>query len=453
MNSRFLNFARKLFYKSTKFITNQNRKLNLFNIYYLNTLHENKSGPLGYNQIINKIKLFDKDKLIITTFMNNIFIFNISINKILYQSLLPFDLSMYDIEIIDNKKFILYNNNYNIYIYEFKEELINNAFIYNLIKINSLKILRVNKVFYIDYKIICLTKGIDVYSYNNNIIDHQLKIKTSFFYIDGFKFNNKIICTLKNYQNNLIIEFWNIINFSILQKYEYIYNNYWGKNYTRMLNLNNNDKILLALINTIYLYSFKINSIVKKIDFNYGFILEVKNIKALYPLNDNEIYILYNNDINILNLKTEFIYPITQWKYEFNNFCFLPNNENILTSVNNKIILFGKSKYKTNLYTIIICLLSIFINYFVKYLISVIIMEISFKKFYFIYNLIYIYYIIRMRNIQIIKYELNKKDYIGFILLFIFTMVFPFNILIFIILIFGLIILCIINIFNKIINL
>ena len=197
--------------------------------------------------------------------------------------------------------------------------------------------------------------------------------------------------------------------------------------------------LYLAINCSFYIYSFKTNSIIKNIDFNFGFLIEVGTIKMLSPLNENELYFLYNNNINVLNLKYEFFYPLSQWEYEFNNSFVLLSKESMIANANNKIIFLKSSKIKTLTYAIFFSLITTLINYYVKSIISYYFIDISsFNGYYFIYNLLSIFIAIRMRYFQKFIFDISKKNIknIGESLLFsIFVMIFPINIVIYLFLI------------------
>ena len=422
MFTHFFEIISSFIYCLSSFILYKFR--HIFNMYYLFTLHEYKSFSVENNESINKMKLFDKDKLIIILMNNTMKLFNISTNVIICQVNLPLNTKFINIEIIDNKRFIIHNNFSTIAIYQIIEDITNNGYTCTLR--NILNEYKLNKIIYTENKLICLAERFRIYGYNNNIINKQLEIKTLSTYFNGFKFNEELICTLsklKNNNNKITIEFWIIRNFSIERKYDFIKQNLYDIANYKFINLNNNDNILLALNESFYIYSFKINSISKIIDFNFGFIINVSEIKALYPLNDNEIYFLYNNDINVLNLKYEYFYSLNQWKYEFNNSLILLKKENIIANNNNKIIFFKSSKIKTLIYSIFQALLVSLINYYIQNIIFIDFIHISFNRYYFIYNLLSIFFVIRMRYFQIFTFDNTNMFEVG--LFFILAIIFP----------------------------
>ena len=98
----------------------------IFNKYYFKTLHKFKSIKVP-NRTINNIKLLSNNKLLCLN-ERNVLIFNISNNKLIYSLIYNDNFINNEIldkiELVENDRFLLYNNNYALFykILEDKEK-------------------------------------------------------------------------------------------------------------------------------------------------------------------------------------------------------------------------------------------------------------------------------------------------------------------------------------------
>ena len=314
---------------------------------FFTTLTIEKTIKVNPNQI-DEIKLLNEDKMIIIE-KDKISIYDLLEEKFILNYPLINKLIYCKNEILGKDKLIvgitkqIVRNNF--IIYQFLEDKLNN--IYNLIPLNEISLsnnifnFMALKILFFNNKIIIIgNTSFYIYEYKNNNPILFTKIKNNSYnkWINGFIFNKNIIGLLEG--NNKLVHFYNIKKGKLIQQNILNVNNQIIVNST-ILNLNDNDRILYVINNTILLYSFKKNKVLIKLEDKY-------NINCL-TLKDNKIFYV-GPYINILNLEKKEINRVSFYQYELedkvnNNLIFIQNK--IISNSKDKINIFNNSPKRT----------------------------------------------------------------------------------------------------------
>lgn len=340
----------------------------LFKPYYLDSYSKDKTYKIEGN--IFHIKPFQKDKLIILT--NYINIFDIKNYKILCR-ILPSDNIIYTkSEPMKKGKFILLNNSFpntvNLGIYQLIKDELTITYTCNKVNAFQINLTKINNILNWKNKIILIGDNIfNIYKYFNGNLVFQTKIHSRMLYpmfspVFGFKFNNNIIGLFEG----ISLEFYNLKKCSFIQKGELHMDIFilLDKN-VQIESFNNDDHVLFGFKNQFYIYSFKINRAVAKIDCPY-------NIKAIKVSIHNTIFVLDENNISLLNLKKFKLYKLNKRKGNFGKHLIVANHGFITDSRDGNILFYKYSKYvkyKVILIDLIIELIILFICFIIiKYM-------------------------------------------------------------------------------------
>lgn len=374
--------------------------------YFFDTFFQVKL--LKFNQNVDDIISMTNNILII--FSNDIFIFDIKENKILFKINSNIYITHIDkIKKLSHNKFIVSGRNN-----AFKQTVI---LLYNLIedKINKTFFCQLINKFIINYniciksflyhknKIISLGNIFNIYNLINNKISLQVLIKSKSYYLNGLFLNTQIICIVNN---NGKIEIMKIKKkLLLIQKYSLPLSYYKKLNNIEMLNLKNNDIILLCYQN-IYLYSFQnncITTIIKASD-------EFYNIIKM----NNKIFVLNKYNIYSLNTKKGKLTKINIISHNFDKLLINHNNKKIIIRAEGKIVLLQFSRIKPLFKDLFVYLIIILLSYSFNF-----IWKTSFFIMYIVVNFILIMINWKYNFIDKIVYELKNNRIITFGLLII----------------------------------
>lgn len=344
---------------------------------------------------ISQLKIFQGNKLIY--FNKNIYIYDIAEGNLLSKINIEIEAknkNLNKLEIIENNKFMVYGKR-NIIIYEFINDEANN--LSNIIKfseldyLNSTKDFKIMNVIYNKNFLVLIGENIfSVCRLINNSIQLQITIKTillsSFnFHTQGFLLNDKIVGIFSSPSKKF--EFIDIKKYKSIYITDEISNVLVFYEDNNIINLNDDDRVLIGNKFGAFLFSYKNRNIIKEYEFK---------INQFYQIN-NLIYIVDFQSINVFDCYSQKFKKIANLKHKIKNLIVL-NEENFLSSEENKIILLSHSKSKKLKKELLFLTTTVFSNFFYTKMFSKIQINIYSIIFSFLLSPLFYFLYIREKN-------------------------------------------------------
>ena len=301
------------------------------------------------------------------------------------------------IEILENNRIIIFTsltifNGDFISIYEICKNTNNNFYNYNLqTRLNTHKSI-ITKLCFNNKLFLLNNHKVFVYGYNTN----QIYLLTTFkrFSFNIFAFRNNILAL---FDKNEVI-FYNTRDYSFEKKC-LIPNcsnfNSFNPKIIKGFDLNNNDYILISFSRYVYLYSYKKNLILNKIEIGFY------HPQLIYRINQNEFYLIGDHNIYFLNIKKEISYAMNIWYYNYGKSIICLDENTIINNINNEIVFFKKYIFKGLIFEVFkFSFLFLILELYKKMLIKI---NIFFSFFYDNNVSYYFYYVIEITFIFLIK--------------------------------------------------